>query len=551
MIKAAKSVKSRQPLEVAAAVASVLTNRSDDPVVSPVQRCPKHPPMTALVAGPGGSSTNSVPLATSTDLQLFAFPRFAAASPQLGAHSGSTSFPCRNYHHHLHQRMMHHRANIGNFGGSNGHVNNVSFLQRKVTCKPRPSLAVRPKSCFPGAGTASHGRSPGVASNMFLSLPPVPPPPLAPKPGVTPTSRPSAILSDDESAESGNENEKNISNVAGAAASGSKTGEVASSIKPNSKNCANIGLCKSSISSSLSPGVACSGDLLYSAVTLSALANQSNLCSTTSHAHSKSLMNNCSFQSCNFPLAAQYSNCEPCTPPQCKFFPYYRTRSCPPSQESLALEKLSAQFNPCSGAAASGAATSSNSSGAATSQPLSCRGEAAVRSKLGLMSLAPPSSAFGPSNSSEKRHSREASWSMTPSNANRKSSPIGNNRHSGGGVGQYNLCNNKAAAGDTSDSEAYLSGDEAAAAAITNPELRRRQMRKFRKLPRKPENLPKSSEKEEFVMLNKSPIWNESTQVYQLDFGGRVTQESAKNFQIEHNKEQVSFMLYKSFISFI
>ena len=64
-------------------------------------------------------------------------------------------------------------------------------------------------------------------------------------------------------------------------------------------------------------------------------------------------------------------------------------------------------------------------------------------------------------------------------------------------------------------------------------------MRKFRKLPRKPENLPKRSEKEEFVMLNKSPIWNESTQVYQLDFGGRVTQESAKNFQIEHSKDQV------------
>ena len=532
MIKAAKSVKSGQPLEVAAAVASVLTNRSDDPVVSPVQRCPKHPPITALVAGPGGNSTNSVPLATSADLQLFAFPRFSAASPQLGAHSAA-AFPCRNYHHHLHQRMLHHRANIGNFGGSNGHVNNVSFLQRKVTCKPRPSLAVRPKSCFPGA-TAAHGRSPAVTSNMFLSLPPVPPPPLAPKPGVTPSSRPSAILSDDESAESGNENEKNIAHVA----SGSKATEGASSIKSNSKNCANVGPCKSSISNSLSPGVACSGDLLYS-VTLSAVANQSNLCSTISHAHSKSLINNCSFQSCNFPLAAHYTNCEPCTPPQCKLFPYYRTRSCPPSQESLTLEKLSAQFTPCSAGGGAAATTSSNATTPNNPQ-LSCRGEAAVRSKLGLMSLAPPSTAFGASNSSDKRHTREASWSIITANSNRKSSPIGGNRHSSGGVGQYNLCNNKAAGGDTSDSEAYLSGDEAAAAAITNPELRRRQMRKFRKLPRKPENLPKSSEKEEFVMLNKSPIWNESTQVYQLDFGGRVTQESAKNFQIEHNKEQVS-----------
>ncbi|XP_041721514.2 tubby-related protein 4-like [Coregonus clupeaformis] len=36
-----------------------------------------------------------------------------------------------------------------------------------------------------------------------------------------------------------------------------------------------------------------------------------------------------------------------------------------------------------------------------------------------------------------------------------------------------------------------------------------------------------------YVMTNKQPLWNEATQVYQLDFGGRVTQESAKNFQIE------------------
>lgn len=41
------------------------------------------------------------------------------------------------------------------------------------------------------------------------------------------------------------------------------------------------------------------------------------------------------------------------------------------------------------------------------------------------------------------------------------------------------------------------------------------------------------------TMSNKTPFWNEQTQVYQLDFGGRVTQESAKNFQIEYNSEQV------------
>ena len=41
------------------------------------------------------------------------------------------------------------------------------------------------------------------------------------------------------------------------------------------------------------------------------------------------------------------------------------------------------------------------------------------------------------------------------------------------------------------------------------------------------------------VMHNKAPLWNENSQVYQLDFGGRVTQESAKNFQIEYQGKQV------------
>ncbi|RWS14272.1 tubby-related protein 4-like protein [Dinothrombium tinctorium] len=43
----------------------------------------------------------------------------------------------------------------------------------------------------------------------------------------------------------------------------------------------------------------------------------------------------------------------------------------------------------------------------------------------------------------------------------------------------------------------------------------------------------------EFVLHNKPPLWNEVSQVYQLDFGGRVTQESAKNFQIEYQGKQV------------
>ncbi|XP_034245143.1 tubby-related protein 4 [Thrips palmi] len=43
----------------------------------------------------------------------------------------------------------------------------------------------------------------------------------------------------------------------------------------------------------------------------------------------------------------------------------------------------------------------------------------------------------------------------------------------------------------------------------------------------------------QFIMHNKAPMWNENSQVYQLDFGGRVTQESAKNFQIEFLNKQV------------
>lgn len=44
----------------------------------------------------------------------------------------------------------------------------------------------------------------------------------------------------------------------------------------------------------------------------------------------------------------------------------------------------------------------------------------------------------------------------------------------------------------------------------------------------------------QYRLRNKAPLWNEVSQVYQLDFGGRVTQESAKNFQIEYQDKQVS-----------
>ncbi|XP_076357705.1 tubby-related protein 4-like [Tachypleus tridentatus] len=48
-----------------------------------------------------------------------------------------------------------------------------------------------------------------------------------------------------------------------------------------------------------------------------------------------------------------------------------------------------------------------------------------------------------------------------------------------------------------------------------------------------------SSPYRDFILYNKAPLWNEVSQVYQLDFGGRVTQESAKNFQIEFRGNQV------------
>ena len=62
---------------------------------------------------------------------------------------------------------------------------------------------------------------------------------------------------------------------------------------------------------------------------------------------------------------------------------------------------------------------------------------------------------------------------------------------------------------------------------------------------------PSLTRKRHFVMHNKAPLWNENSQVYQLDFGGRVTQESAKNFQIEFRGKQVrSFVLCGKLWSF-
>ncbi|VDK37513.1 unnamed protein product [Gongylonema pulchrum] len=40
------------------------------------------------------------------------------------------------------------------------------------------------------------------------------------------------------------------------------------------------------------------------------------------------------------------------------------------------------------------------------------------------------------------------------------------------------------------------------------------------------------------AMHNKSPVWNEDTQSYVLNFHGRVTQASVKNFQIIHEADR-------------
>lgn len=44
----------------------------------------------------------------------------------------------------------------------------------------------------------------------------------------------------------------------------------------------------------------------------------------------------------------------------------------------------------------------------------------------------------------------------------------------------------------------------------------------------------------EFKLNNRPPVWNDVNQIYQLDFGGRVTQESAKNLQIDFEGNLVS-----------
>ncbi|XP_053447552.1 tubby-related protein 4 isoform X2 [Nycticebus coucang] len=99
-----------------------------------------------------------------------------------------------------------------------------------------------------------------------------------------------------------------------------------------------------------------------------------------------------------------------------------------------------------------------------------------------------------------------------------------------------------------SEPELFISGDE-----LMNQSQGSKKGWKSKRTPRATSELEESrcrraSEKEDgrlgsqgfvYVMANKQPLWNEATQVYQLDFGGRVTQESAKNFQIELEGRQV------------
>ena len=39
---------------------------------------------------------------------------------------------------------------------------------------------------------------------------------------------------------------------------------------------------------------------------------------------------------------------------------------------------------------------------------------------------------------------------------------------------------------------------------------------------------------------NKTPVWNDDTQSYVLNFHGRVTQASVKNFQIVHDNDRTA-----------
>ena len=43
---------------------------------------------------------------------------------------------------------------------------------------------------------------------------------------------------------------------------------------------------------------------------------------------------------------------------------------------------------------------------------------------------------------------------------------------------------------------------------------------------------------------NKTPVWNDDTQSYVLNFHGRVTQASVKNFQLVHEDDGIERKIY-------
>lgn len=46
---------------------------------------------------------------------------------------------------------------------------------------------------------------------------------------------------------------------------------------------------------------------------------------------------------------------------------------------------------------------------------------------------------------------------------------------------------------------------------------------------------------------NKAPVWNDDTQSYVLNFHGRVTQASVKNFQIVHDNDREFQLIFRNF----
>lgn len=48
---------------------------------------------------------------------------------------------------------------------------------------------------------------------------------------------------------------------------------------------------------------------------------------------------------------------------------------------------------------------------------------------------------------------------------------------------------------------------------------------------------------------NKAPVWNDDTQSYVLNFHGRVTQASVKNFQIVHDNDREFINIYFFFLT--